>query len=243
MDDKQEAASKSGNCILFTIKEWNLQEAERLRNVYPQFAFHVFSKPEEMDLRRIEEINPRYIFFPHWSWIIPEPVLERWECVIFHLGDVPNGRGGSPLQNHIERRIYTTAVSALRATKGIDEGPVYYKKEFALYGGAEEIFLRLSKTVFREVIPFILEKTPEPQEQQGKGSYFPRRKAEQSDFAKNETKSLDDIFDLIRMLDAEGYPKAYLDYGPFRLTFGRVQRKFGKVVADVEITMPGGEEE
>ncbi|NLD97931.1 MAG: methionyl-tRNA formyltransferase [Synergistaceae bacterium] len=191
----------------------------------------------------IERINPRYIFFPHWSWIIPNSVLERWECVIFHLGDVPDGRGGSPLQNHIERKIYTTCVSALRATRGIDEGPVYCKKQFSLYGGAEEIFLRLSKIIFREIIPYILENNPKPQEQQGEGSYFPRREKDRSDFTKNAPTSLDDIFDLIRMLDAEGYPKAYLDYGPFRLAFGRAQRKYGKVIADVEITMQGGEME
>jgi methionyl-tRNA formyltransferase len=236
-------ASEPQDCIIFTIKEWNLQEAERLGRAYPQHRFFVFSKPEDLNERTIEKINPRYIFFPHWSWVIPDSVLERWECVIFHLGDVPHGRGGSPLQNHIQRKIYTTSISALRATRGIDEGPVYCKKEISLYGGAEEIFLRLSQLVFREVIPYILENNPESQEQKGEGTFFPRRKAEQSDFAENDLKSLDDLFDLIRMLDVEGYPKAYLDYGPFRLTFGRAQRKYGKVIADVEITMQGGEME
>lgn len=229
------------NYIIFTIKEWNLQEATYLRKLYPQYGFFIFSQPEEMDERIIEGIKPRYIFFPHWSWIIPSVVLERWECVIFHLGDVPHGRGGSPLQNHIQRKIYNTTISALRATHTIDKGPVYCKKEISLYGGAEEIFLRLSKIIFGELIPYILENNPEPREQEGEGSYFPRRTLDQSNFQKNEPKSLDDVFDLIRMLDVEGYPKAYLEYGPFRLTFSRAQRKFKKVVADVEITMLDGE--
>jgi len=243
MSNERVGVSESQDCIIFTIKEWNLQEAERLKSEYSQRKFFVFSKPEEMDVQVIERINPRYIFFPHWSWIIPNSVLERWECVIFHLGDVPDGRGGSPLQNHIQRKIYTTSISALRATRGIDEGPVYCKKEISLFGGAEEIYLRLSRKIFREVIPFILENNPESKGQQGEGSYFPRRKEEQSDIARNVPTSLDDIFDIIRMLDAEGYPKAFLDYGPFRLTFSRAQRKFGKVFADVEITMLGGEME
>lgn len=102
------------NYIIFTIKEWNLQEATYLRKLYPQYGFFIFSQPEEMDERIIEGIKPRYIFFPHWSWIIPSVVLERWECVIFHLGDVPHGRGGSPLQNHIQRKIYNTTISAIR---------------------------------------------------------------------------------------------------------------------------------
>lgn len=229
--------SESMDCIIFTVKDWNLQEAARLQKAYPQCSFHIFSKPEKMNDELIEKINPRYIFFPHWSWIIPDPILERWECVIFHLGDVPQGRGGSPLQNHIERKIYNTMISALRATREIDEGPVYCKRDFALYGAAEEMFLRITRTIFREIIPYILDNTPEPQKQLGEGSYFPRRKKEQSDFRNSSLVSLDDVFDLIRMLDAEGYPKAYFDFGAFRMTFGRAQRNFGKIVADVEITM------
>lgn len=243
MPNEHVGASEPQNCMIFTIKEWNLREAERLKEAYPQDRFFVFSEPEKLDVQVIEKINPRYIFFPHWSWIIPNSIFERWECVIFHLGDVPDGRGGSPLQNHILRKKYITTISALRATSRIDEGSVYCKRQFSLYGGAEEIFLRLSKTIFREIIPHILMNNPQPQEQQGDGSCFPRRKAEQSDFTKNTLTSLDDIFDLIRMLDAEGYPKSYLNFGEFRLTFGRAQRKYGKVIADVEITMPGGEME
>lgn len=240
---KRQAFAPSNRGIIFTIKEWNIFESKRLKGTFPEYEFFIFSEPEDMDKDVIEEIDPRYIFFPHWSWIIPDCILDRWECVVFHLGDVPDGRGGSPLQNHIERKIYSTCVSALRATRGVDEGPVYCKKEFSLFGDAEEIFIRLSRVVFRELIPFILENNPEPKKQIGEGSYFPRRREEQSSFTENDLRSLDDLFDFIRMLDAEGYPKAYLDYGAFRFTFSRAQRKFGKVIADVQITVPGGDPE
>ena len=228
--------SEAQRFIIFTVKEWNQKEASRLQREHAEYVFFVFNNPEDMKQEEIERINPRFIFFPHWSWIIPESILERWECVIFHLGDVPQGRGGSPLQNHIERKIYNTKLSALRATKTVDRGPVYCKRDVSLFGDAEEIYLRVSRIIFREIIPFLIENTPEAQEQKGEGSFFPRRKKDKSDFQKNTLESLDDVFDLIRMLDAQEYPKAYLDYGPFRLTFGRAQRKYGKIIADVEIT-------
>ena len=34
---------------------------------------------------------------------------------------------------------------------------------------------------------------------------------------------LDKIYDYIRMLDAEGYPRAYMDFGPYRLEFEQAQ--------------------
>ena len=44
-------------------------------------------------------------------------------------------------------------------------------------------------------------------------------------------------FDLIRMLDAEGYPNAFLNIGPFKLEFTRASRKTEQVVADIRISL------
>ena len=54
------------------------------------------SNPSELD-KLLESYNPRYIFFPHWSWIVPKEIFEKYECVCFHMTDLPFGRGGSPL--------------------------------------------------------------------------------------------------------------------------------------------------
>ena len=222
--------------LIFTTKDWNICEAVSLIDKYNLKFVHVFSRREDLNNNVIEQYGPRYIFFPHWSWIIPQSIYEKWECVVFHLGDVPYGRGGSPLQNHIERKLYDTFLSALKVTKRIDQGPVYLKRSISLWGSAEEIYMRAAKIIFLEMIPWILENESFPQEQQGEGTFFPRRHEEQSDFNRNTIESLDDIFDIVRMLDADGYPHAYLEYGSFRLTFSRAQRKYGKVIADVEIT-------
>jgi methionyl-tRNA formyltransferase len=37
------------------------------------------------------------------------------------------------------------------------------------------------------------------------------------------------------MLDAEGYPRAFLEYGGFRLEFSRSALYDGRIVADVKI--------
>ncbi len=38
------------------------------------------------------------------------------------------------------------------------------------------------------------------------------------------------------MLDADGYPRAFLDHGGFRYTFARAALYDGRIVADVTIT-------
>jgi methionyl-tRNA formyltransferase len=87
-----------------------------------------------------------------------------------------------------------------------------------------------------EMIIEIMEKEPAPRDQQGQVTVFKRRTSEQGDLAAVCT--LDEAFDMIRMLDAEGYPRAFLNVGPLRLEFSRAARKVDRVVADVQISLP-----
>jgi len=81
---------------------------------------------EELAADRIKEISPRFIFFLHWSWKVPIEIINDWECVCFHMTDVPYGRGGSPLQNLIVRGYSEIKLTALRMVKAFDAGLVYF---------------------------------------------------------------------------------------------------------------------
>ena len=52
---------------------------------------------ESLEFLKLSKFSPHYIFFPHWSWLIPEEIYQNFECVIFHMTNLPYGRGGSPL--------------------------------------------------------------------------------------------------------------------------------------------------
>lgn len=196
--------------------------------------FTLLTQPEELTIETLEKLRPQYVFFPHWSHRIPESVYSHFECVIFHMTDLPFGRGGSPLQNLIAQGIYETKISALRCVEEMDAGPIYLKKPFSLYGSAEEIFLRASE-VIEDMIVEILEKLPDPMPQEGVPTVFKRRKPEESDLATAQT--LEQAFDLIRMLDADGYPHAFINVGPFKVEFTRASKKTGQVLADVRISL------
>ena len=152
------------------------------------------------------------------------------------MTDLPYGRGGSPLQNLIIRGHRHTKLTALHMTQNFDAGPVYLKKDLSLEGSAEEIYIRATN-LSAEMIKYIIEKEPEPVSQKGKAIMFKRRKPEASEIP--ELATLQDLYDFIRMLDAEGYPKAFINRDGFRYEFSRAALYNGKIAADIAITPLG----
>jgi methionyl-tRNA formyltransferase len=222
--------------VLVGCKRWNRRVFVEVVSRYAGEWYFIGAR-EELSSAFIRAINPRYIFFLHWSWKVPADIVDNFECVCFHETDVPYGRGGSPLQNLIVRGHRETKITALRMTAEFDAGPVYLKKPLGLEGNAEEIYLRameLSASMIQEIIRDEIQ----PVAQQGEVVNFKRRNPEESRIAVPE--SLKDLYDFIRMLDAEGYPQAFLDYAGFRFEFSRAALYDGRIAADVRITRPAG---
>ena len=214
--------------IVASTGEWNLK------------YFYQFSKRQKMEwnfastptelVKLLEVENPRYIFFPHWSWIVPDEIVKKYECVCFHMTDLPFGRGGSPLQNLIVQGYKDTILTALRMGKGMDTGPIYYKKPLSLHGSAYDIYKRSGRLCWDMISDFIKE-YPNPVSQEGTITNFKRRTPEQSQIP--EGLSLEDIYNYIRMLDAPGYPKAFLEMNDYRLEFESSEYIDGRLSAKV----------
>jgi methionyl-tRNA formyltransferase len=219
--------------VIASSKSWNKDLPASLHAATGQ-RFHLISDPAEITVKYLTELSPCYVFFPHWSHIIPVSVFQSFECVIFHMTDLPFGRGGSPLQNLIARGIYETKISALKCIEEVDAGPIYLKRSMSLHGAAEEIYLRASK-IIESMIVEIIKTTPQSIAQIGEPTFFKRRKPEQGNLL--DAGSLDQAFDLIRMLDADGYPNAFINIGKLRLEFTRASRKTDNIIADVRITL------
>jgi methionyl-tRNA formyltransferase len=196
--------------------------------------WHLITCKEDLTLEVLERLSPDYVFFPHWSFIVPEEIVTRFPCVCFHCTDVPFGRGGSPVQNLIARGHRDTQLTALRMVRAIDEGPVYLKEPMSLGGGGDEIYLRIAKLAYEMMRRIIIDE-PEPQPQEGEATVFARRTPEQSALPTGLEADLLGLFDHIRMLDAAGYPRAFVDVGPWRLELSRPALRNGEVHADVRI--------
>ena len=219
--------------VIATIKNWNIDNSKQLQRE-GEHDIEIIVDKKELTAENISKLQPRYIFFPHWSWKIPAGIYQNWECVVFHMTDLPFGRGGSPLQNLIERGIYQTKISALKVEEEMDAGPIYGKKNLDISSGsANDIFKRAANIIFKEMIPSIIKNEPVPVPQSGQPVIFQRRTEQQSDLAgiANSAKA----YDYIRMLDGEGYPPAFIKLGELKYEFTEAEKNGSEVRAKVVI--------
>lgn len=219
--------------LVLSSRPWNVALADRLSRRMHR-PVKCISAPPKLTPEAVAVIDPQWIFVPHWSHLIPEAIWGRWPTVIFHMTDLPYGRGGSPLQNLIQRGHSCTMLTALRCGSGLDTGDVYLKEPLSLHGSAEEILLRADGLVEQMVERIVLEE-PVAMPQEGKAVVFNRRTPAQSNLAIVPEGDLNAWYDQIRMLDAEGYPHAFLEAYGMRLEFRRVCQRSGGLHADVRI--------
>ena len=217
--------------IVVSEKKWHDRTFDQLQKCIPAEWIRI-NNSVDFSLEKIDEIKPECIFVLHWSYIIPSSIYEKYDCILFHMTDLPYGRGGSPLQNLIVRGHKTTKLSAIKVQKGIDTGDIYLKEELSLHGTAEEIFIRAGELMV-EMIKEIIEKNIIPTPQKREPLLFKRRKPEDSDMG--QLVSLEAIYDHIRMLDCEGYPAAFIENENFRFEFTRASLKSNNIIADVRI--------
>jgi len=227
---QKKSSNFDSTIVVASCKEWHKPLIEKLvKKIKADWL--CASNKDELD-QILASKNPKYIFFLHWNWLVPESIWQTHECVCFHMTDVPYGRGGSPLQNLILAGHQETKLTALRMVGEMDAGPVYIKKTLKLEGSAQEIYLKAGELSV-EIIKWIIRNEPQPTPQEGEVVLFKRRKPEQS--VLQNTGSLLEAYDFIRMLDAEGYPHAFIAHGEYLLNFSKAKLENGRLLAEVEI--------
>ena len=223
---------KNKTYLVAGYKPWNHRIFDEVISKYPG-RWHFIEKREQLSLDAVRALNPRYIFFLHWSWKVPDEIIKEYECVAFHMTDLPFGRGGSPLQNLIARGIHETKISAIKVTEEFDAGPIYLQRNLCLHGSAEEIYIRATYKS-ADMIERIISQDLKPVPQRGKSTVFKRRRPEDSEIRSLHT--VHQLYDFIRMVDAEGYPRAFCYYKGFRYELSRATLYDGRIEANVIIT-------
>lgn len=237
-EHRQETTARRSAFVICAQKSWNVEYALKCKAQYAnKYDITVITEKEKLTAETLEAIRPRYVFFPHWSYRIPESVFAEYTCIVFHMTDLPYGRGGSPLQNLIVRGHSHTKLSAIHVDKGLDTGDIYMKEDLTLCGTADEILRRASDTIFTKMIPYILEQNPTPVPQKGDAVIFRRRRPEDGRLLPEMDERT--IYDYIRMLDGEGYPNAFVELGGYKLRFSKAAYEGGKVTAQVVFEKEG----
>ncbi|KGG12095.1 hypothetical protein [Prochlorococcus sp. MIT 0601] len=219
------------NYVVATSKDWflNLPKSEE----YRQLSIDYISDRADLSIENLEKINPRYIFFPHWSWKIDSEIYNRYECILFHTAPLPYGRGGSPVQNLILKGFKKSPVCALRINETLDAGPIYCKQEVSLKGNIDSIFARIGALI-EDMIIYICINKPTPIDQEGDPYTFKRLSYKDNEL--NSAFSLDEIYDRIRMVDGKDYKSSYISFGQYKIEFTNAEIKNNEISAKIKIS-------
>jgi methionyl-tRNA formyltransferase len=156
------------------------------------------------------------IFFPHYSKIVPNDFLEVNNCVGFHTGDLPNDRGGTPIQNKILRGEYNTRVSAIKLTKELDAGDILCSEPISIENGTIEEILKEISRLIAGLVRIVMTENPIPVPQNKHTQLSTRLNPEASEL-NIDSLSVKQIYDRIRMLDGLDYPPAYIQFDRYRI--------------------------
>jgi methionyl-tRNA formyltransferase len=217
--------------IIASSKKWFINKINKNEI---NSKFEIISEKKDLNIENLKTIDPKYIFFPHWNWKVPSNIYENFKCILFHIAPLPEGRGGSPIQNLILRKHSNAPINAIQMVGEMDAGPVYLSRNLNLDGKLSEIFERATPLII-SMINEILENEPTPKEQKGTPTYFQRRTHIDNELP-IENEDLNYIYDFIRMLDDDEYPKPFLDIGVYRLFFDSAEIKNGELSSNIKIT-------
>ena len=174
------------------------------------------------------------IFFFHWNYIVPKSIYNYFDCINIHTSNLPDGKGGSPIQNQILDNILISKVNALRMSDdGLDAGPIYCSQEVSLQGNLSDIWYMLSQVSFNLISKIIDENIIASIQEKGDCVIYKRRNENVIPF--ESTNDLRKIYNFIRMLDDDNYPSANLIIGKYKLNFNRANFNGEKIHADVII--------
>ncbi|MEL0255109.1 MAG: formyltransferase family protein [Burkholderiaceae bacterium] len=201
--------------ILFCIQN-SLVEEVLIENEVINSNSIILRDKDELNLDFLEEVKPKLIMFPHWSYRVPKEIFTKYNCICFHSTPLPYGRGGSPIQNMIIRGHKKTEVCSLKMVEDFDAGPVFYRTEVSLEGTLHQILKSVYEAIADQVKKFLVEEII-PKKQEGDVVTFQRLGEADNEIDFNQP--VKNIYDKVRMLDSPLYPKAYKKIGNSILEF------------------------
>lgn len=216
------------NVIVSKNNSWSKKLFDIISNNSNQFIWIT-----ECNSQILDSISPNWIFFFHWSDMVSQEIYNKYKCVIVHTGNLPAGRGGSPLQNQILEEITSTKVNLLEMNSTLDGGGVYISDTITLQGSLTDIWFMIANIASNLILKCVnnsLTSVP----QIGKSKYFKRKL--NNKLILDPLKDISYVYDQIRMLDSDEYPQTYIEIGEYILEFSRAKLKNKTIIADVKIT-------
>lgn len=203
--------------VLCGYREWAKEIFESIQK-HPNVSVLDIIASQEEYIQKEESFDEDIdiILFIGWSWIIPAKVTDKYLCLGIHPSDLPNYRGGSPIQHQIINGISKTKVTLMTLSSSkLDAGDIWLQGDLSLEGhNMMEIFKNLTSSSIKILNDFF-DRFPNliPKQQDiSLGTYFKRRTPNQSKISKEHltNMNLKDLYNLIRAL-TDPYPNAFIE--------------------------------
>lgn len=149
-----------------------------------------------------------FLFLISCQEVVPRNVRDRYRyALVIHASDLPRGRGMSPHVWQILEGCDRLMLTLLTATDPVDTGEIWHQIPICIPRNAvcEEINLLICRCEVQLMTWAITNcDGHEPRAQEGVATTYRRRTPADSEV--DPTKSLADIFDLLRIADPARYP-------------------------------------
>ena len=68
--------------LCITYRDWALKIYKMLADALPQYNFKIIFNPaEDICAVKIKTFQPDIILWYGWSWIVPESIVEQYDCI------------------------------------------------------------------------------------------------------------------------------------------------------------------
>lgn len=204
--------------IFLAYRSWAINAALTLAEIFPKNSYEFIHSDEDFKkyFTSSEDVSEcDLVIAIGWSWILPDEVVNNCLCVGLHPSDLPNYRGGSPIQSQIIDGILDSKMSLFQLKSGVDNGPILGQADLSLRGDSMlEIFDNLEDSAIDVLTKYFKDYPniiPSVQNLEA-GSYRRRRNSEGSKLSKLDFNfdNLIPLYNKIRCL-TDPYPNSFIE--------------------------------
>jgi len=194
--------------ILTTENQWFIPYAKKLEKTIKNSKLFFNHK----DIKESFDI----VFILSYHKIIEKEFLEYHKHnIVIHASALPKGKGWAPMFWQILEGKNEIPFSMFEASMGIDDGDIYMQKNLLLTGFELNNELREKQANFIKEMCLEFIKNYElykiPKKQSGEENFYLKRGSMDSEL--DISKSIDNQFNLLRIVDNESYPAFFYKNG------------------------------
>ena len=199
--------------IISSVGSWVNQFAQNISQELAKSAIEVTWINEIADVRGVDQV---VICLGYQKIIEPEFLSKQKSVIVIHESALPKGKGWAPLTWQVLEGKNKIPISLIECSKSVDSGRILLSSYLYLNGMEliQEIRNKLSDIYIKMISDFcyyIERGMLCPRDQVGQETWYPKRVRADSEL--NLNKSIDEQFNLLRIVDNENYPAFFIKNG------------------------------